>query len=348
MTDHNSRQPDGQRPSGRIGWDGALDAVRTELHDCLLGAEEPVADVARHLAAQTGKGLRASLLLAAASGPDGQVAADAVPAGAALELLHLATLVHDDVIDDAPMRRGQPSVQGRFGRKAAVLGGDYLFCRCFSLIANILSGYPERFTDFSNGMTRVCLGEIEQLRQNRNLDLGLRGYLRIISGKTAALFARASYAGAILAGEPESSARQHGRFGFLFGMLFQVMDDCLDYEDEESDARKTVRHDLAEGVVTPPLIFAIAREPRLRTLAGAVFTDPADLREVLGDVVAAGGLRDSWSLAERYYRKALRQLDRIPDGIRRERMRAFLTEAVGLRTARMAAAAQSKLQSAAV
>ena len=280
----------------RIPYAASMDAARVEVRKSLLGADAAIADVTRHLAAQTGKGLRASLLLAAASGQDGLVPAQAVPAAAALEILHLATLVHDDVVDDAATRRGQPSVQGRFGRKVAVLSGDYLFCRCFSMIAGLLGEYPARFSDFSRGMTQVCVGEIEQLRHNLDVDLGIRGYLRIISGKTAALFALAAYSGSILAGETDRGARAHGRFGFLFGMLFQIMDDCLDYEDDEDDARKTVRHDLAEGVVTPPLIYSIAKNPLLKEAVRAASLDPAELHAVFAEVAALGGLRSSWSL----------------------------------------------------
>ncbi|MBP7403159.1 MAG: polyprenyl synthetase family protein [Clostridia bacterium] len=326
-------------PVARIPFGTSADAARDAVRSCLDRAEPPIAEVARHLSAQTGKGLRASLLLAASSGADGQVPAAAVSAAAALEILHLATLVHDDIIDDAPTRRGQPSVQSRFGRKAAVLGGDYLFCRCFGLVAGLLAEYPGRFQDFSLGMTRVCLGEIEQMQHNRDVDLGIRGYLRIISGKTAALFTLAAYAGAILAREPEAAARQHARFGFLFGMLFQIMDDCLDYEDAESDARKSVRRDLAEGVVTPPLIYSVARDPRLKAAVRSAFDHPAELRGVMADVLALDGLGSSWTLAARYYRKALRQLERIQNTDRRERLRTFLDDAVGDRTARMSAAA---------
>ncbi len=327
----------------RIAYESSMEAARTTVRDCLLGADPAISDVTRHLSAQTGKGLRAALLLAASSGPDGQVPAQAVPAAAALEILHLATLVHDDVIDEAATRRGQPSVQGRFGRKVAVLGGDYLFCRCFSMVAALLGSYPDRLADFSAGMTRVCTGEIEQLRHNRDVDLGLRGYLRIISGKTAALFALASYAGGVLAGETERDARVLGRFGFLFGMLFQIMDDCLDYEDDESDARKTVRHDLAEGVVTPPLIYSIAKNPLLREAARTAFDNPAELRAVLAEVAVSGGVRSSWTLAGRYLDKARRQLERVGDPYRRERLQHYLDEAVGDRMSRRMGAGAAQI-----
>ncbi len=315
-------------------------AARALLHQTLTGSRHAASAITDHLAAQSGKALRARLLLATAIGGDAQVPAAAVRAAAAIELLHLATLVHDDIIDDAPTRRGQASVQARFGRKAAVLGGDYLFCRCFSLVAEILPDYPTYFAAFSRGMTRVCLGEMEQLQHNYNLDLSMRGYLRIIAGKTAALFTLAAYGGAILAGVCEAGARREGRFGFLFGMLFQILDDCLDYEEDESRTRKTVRHDAIQGVVTPPLIFALARQPRLRAVAQTVFDRPHELPRLLQAVATAGGLEDAWALAGRYERKARAHLAQITDPARRRRLRDFLDQALGARAARLQAQAR--------
>lgn len=322
-------------PTDRIPYAESLDAARASVRGCLLDADAAISDVTRHLASQGGKGLRSALLLTAASGADGCVPAQAVPAAAALEVLHLATLVHDDVVDDAATRRGQPSVQRKFGRKVAVLGGDYLFCRCFSMVSGLTASYPDRFGDFARAMTRVCLGEIEQLRHNLDVDLGIQGYLRIIAGKTAALFALAAYAGGIQAGETEQGARASGRFGFLFGMLFQIMDDCLDYEDDGGTARKTVQHDLAEGVITPPLIYSISKNPRLKGIVRSAAIHPADLHAILAEVTALDGVHRTWGLAGRYYRKAIRQLDRIADGDRRDRLRTFLDSAIGDRASRL-------------
>ena len=326
-------EPGGAAPP-TVDYPQALPAVRTLLDQTLQHVDAILADVMSHLGQSGGKNFRAALLLAAAADEQNRVPDAAIRAAAALELLHLATLVHDDVIDEAPTRRGLPSIQSKFGKKTAVIGGDYLFCLSFNLIATISAAYPDKFGDFSRAMTSVCLGELNQFKHQGDVELSAFSHLRIIANKTAVLFALALYAGAIVGGDCEREARRLGRLGFYIGMLFQLADDCLDYVSSAKTLKKQVHHDLAEGVITLPLILHLSRHPELKTLLKTQMQDqalsPADIQMVAQEIVAQGSIDRAWTVAGRYYQKAHRLLDRLNGPQRRQRLGALL-ETIKLR-----------------
>lgn len=302
----------------------ALPAVRELMNRTLRQSDPSLAEVMDHLTRENGKNLRAALLLATAADEADMVCQEAIVAAASLEILHLATLIHDDIIDEAPTRRGQPSVQSRFGKKTAVLGGDYLFCTSFSMIAGISSRYPDKLIDFSRGITRICVGEIRQHQHNGDTELSPYGYLRTIAGKTAALFSLAMYSGSILGGDTEKEARLAGRIGFYIGMHFQLADDCMDYEASSETLRKSTKHDLGEGVITLPLIMALASDPGLRELIRDRELSADEIASITADVVRLGGVAGSWRVADRYYRKAVALLDRFTDPVKKERLADIL------------------------
>lgn len=294
----------------------AVAATRQLIVTTLRQADPALADVTSLLAGEQGKNLRAALLLAASAKADGQIPQDAVAVAAALEILHLATLVHDDIIDDSPTRRGQPSVQSKFGKKMAVIGGDYLFCLCFTLIAKVSPRYVDKYLAFARAMSSICVGELNQLKYNQDTQLSVTGYLRIIGGKTADLFTLAMYSGAVLSGADEHEARLYGFIGHDIGMLFQLADDCLDYEASSEVLKKKANHDLTEGVVTLPLIYSFLKSPALRERVDQWNLSPADVRDVIGEVIRLGGLERSKNLADRYYARALRRITRLTDPAR--------------------------------
>ena len=286
----------------------------------LRKAPSPVCEMTKHLAGAQGKGVRTLLLLCCAADEEGLVPRDAISAAAAIELFHLATLVHDDIIDDSPLRRGIPTVQSVFGRKQAVICGDYLLCLAASFVAPLHAGYADNkeYTDFLSAfsavLSRVCLGELRQFHNNRNLNLLVPGYLRIIAGKTAALFYLSALAGAITARHSREEVARLAGFGRYLGMVFQILDDCKDYEFSEKEARKAVGKDAAEGVVTLPLIFAMRKLPELRELAKQALDDAALSGQLARAVCDAGGTSASRGLAARYAQKAERLLSAFPEG----------------------------------
>lgn len=311
--------------SEKVEYNVSLEAVKVLINQSLLQADELILDVMQHLTLKNGKNLRAMLLLAASSDRDCYVPPDAVVAAAALEILHLATLVHDDIIDDARTRRGQLSVQSKFGKKEAVICGDYLFCKCFSMVSEMSGQYPEQVKNFSRAMTKICSGELLQFKHNADTDLSVHNYLKIIAGKTSALFSLAMYSGTIINGGCEKDARFMARIGFYIGMTFQISDDCVDYEADFNAAKKSVKHDLADDVITLPLIFAFLKNPQLKERIRSHHLTVTEISDIVSEVINLGGVSMALDVAERYYLKAKKLIDSIPD----QNKRLLLTEILG-------------------
>lgn len=307
----------------KVPLDQAPDIVRALMKQALLESDPVIAEITAYLSESEGKNLRALLLLTASAGEDGLIPKNALITAAALELLHLASLVHDDVIDDSAMRRGRPSVKQKFGNKSAVICGDYLFCQCFLLVADISGAFQDRFTDIAKAMSKICLGELREYRHTHDAGLTVREYFKIIAGKTSALFALSLYAGTILGGCGETEARKAARFGHYIGMNFQLTDDCIDYQTRSRVAQKTVRHDLAQGTVTLPLIYAMAKEPALKELVGSGL-GAGGIRRVAETVVSLGGVKMTMDVADKYYLKALKLLESFPEGFRRRQLLLLL------------------------
>ena len=284
----------------------------------------------RYLAEGQGKGLRARALLASAADEAGHSHPDAVACAAAIEQLHLATLVHDDIMDDAPYRRGRESLQQRFGRRRAVICGDWLMADSLEQVGDIvwcrrdqegiepalLSGY----------LSRIALGELRQTAANGRLDLGALEYLRIIAGKTAALFEASCHIGALLAERSPADRALYRRIGHYIGMIFQLNDDCLDFESTQHQAGKATLADIDQAVVTLPLIHTLAADPALaRSVEGQTLERvegeeegmakpqpaPALAQTLTRAVLAGPGIARTRRLADRYERKGLATLTRL-------------------------------------
>lgn len=253
-------------PGWRLPAGQALDAVSACM-DKALTASDGLFDASfAHLRRAKGKMLRARLGICTGTGGDGRVPASLPARLAAVELLHLATLIHDDILDRADTRRGQPSLPAAFGEKTAVLAGDFLLTRCFSLCLPADKGEDAAFylSLLSKAMAGLCRGEMRQQKNRRNLELTVREYLKIISGKTGALFALSAMTGAAAAGYPPEQRRLFAEFGYRMGMLFQMRDDLLDLRATAQTTGKDTGCDLAGGVITLPAILAFKADPSLR------------------------------------------------------------------------------------
>jgi heptaprenyl diphosphate synthase len=288
----------------KISYVDAIDQVKDLIDETLSSVPAIIDDVMQHLRGTHGKRFRAVLLLSCAVDEEGFVCKDAVIAAAIIEILHLATLVHDDVIDDAKTRRGKQSIQNKFGKKTAVVCGDYLFCTCFELASQISANHPERFSDLSRAISKICLGELSQLKHNGDFELSVKSYLKIIAGKTSAMFAFAMYTGSLLHDDNIKKARTFAKLGYYIGMMFQLEDDCIDYESDYDIAHKPVKHDLAEGVVTLPLIFSLAQKPLLKHILKRLNLSAAEYKEIISEVIDLGGIKKTRKIADRYYLKA--------------------------------------------
>ena len=246
------------------------DLVRVE--DRLNGAvraEDPfLGDVAGHLLAAGGKRLRPTLSLCAgyAARRAGAPASAAVVTGAAaVELVHLGSLYHDDVIDEAETRRGVPSVNARWSNIVAILAGDYLLAQASSLAASLGADVAALL---AATISELCRGQVLELQHLFDVTRSEESYLSSIEGKTASLMATASRIGAMVSDVSADSLDALTQFGHHLGMCFQVVDDVLDVTGSEADLGKPTGNDVHEGVYTLPVIYAIARSEELRSLLG--------------------------------------------------------------------------------
>lgn len=310
----------------RYSLDEALAYAKKLVDQSLSSTPAPFRPRTEYLTKAHGKFLRAQAVLICALEETG-VKPSAAKAAAVVELLHLATLVHDDVIDNADTRRKQPTLMKKFGSRQAVITGDYIFCLALRLAAEAAVHEKEIDDDVPNIMEKVCMGELRQSINHRNFGLSGLGYLRIISGKTAALFEGSFYAGARLCGAADADVKRYASIGWCLGMIFQLADDCMDYEATEEQAKKPVLSDFEQGVVTLPLIFAIHREPSVgkRANDGSITKE-----EVLQAVKKVGGTMFTKRVAWIYYERAIRLLNGLNvTAIKKERIASLFTQAMG-------------------
>jgi heptaprenyl diphosphate synthase len=233
---------------------------------------------------------------------------------ACLEMLHMATLIHDDVIDDSPLRRGLPAVHTRFGKQDAVLIGDYLLSRCFLLAAEYTS--PEHALGLARVISVICVMEIEQNNDRFRSETSLRRYFRKIMGKSSMLFSLACYVGASEAKVSKELTQRLRRIGYNIGMAFQIIDDILDYAGDVEVVRKSLGNDIKSGLVTLPLICARRQDTTgtLDRLFSGAFFSPEDAGVILDLVRRSGGIEAARFYAETYTGRALREIGKLPVG----------------------------------
>ncbi|HVL42256.1 MAG TPA: polyprenyl synthetase family protein, partial [Brevundimonas sp.] len=214
--------------------------------------------LADHLVSAGGKRLRPLLTLASAraSGATGEITA-AVKLAAAVEFIHTATLLHDDIVDASDLRRGKTAAHLIWGAPSSVLVGDFLFARAFELMVE--TGQMRALGILARASSVIAEGEVLQLTRAHDLNLDQETYLRIISAKTAELFAAAAESGAVGAGAGEAAVQALRDYGLNLGLAFQLADDALDYGGLSEDLGKNAGDDFREGKVTMPLLVAAAR-----------------------------------------------------------------------------------------
>ncbi|MEQ6377186.1 polyprenyl synthetase family protein [Bacillaceae bacterium S4-13-56] len=239
----------------------------------------------------------------------------AIAVAAALETLHMATLVHDDVIDEAETRHGNPTIHTRQGNKFAVYSGDYLFCICFS----ILSRYSKSLAHLefnSRSMERILNGELNQWNSRYQSTPSIRNYLSRVSGKTAQLFAVSCYSGAMESEAERRDAMNAWNMGHYIGMAFQIMDDILDFKSDSKILGKPAMADLKQGVYTLPLIYAMQDDPTpfIPLLDKKEDMTEEDIWEITKLIHQNMGVEKAHNLAKRYTEKALIQLEKLPVG----------------------------------
>ena len=230
---------------------------------------------------------------------------------AAVEILHLATLVHDDIVDDAEQRRGGPAAHRLYGSRDAALMGDYLFSSCFSLVAE--HGTMENARIIAAGVARICEAEIGETENQGPSDVSLRGYLRRIAGKTAILFALSFHVGADEHEVRPGDVGRLRRMGYDIGMGFQVIDDILDLTGDPRKLGKPAGADLRQGILTAPIILALDHDDDER-LWWMLSSESPDVQAVVDAVEDRGGFRRARAIARGYTERALREASSLPEG----------------------------------
>ena len=298
---------------------GNLEAVERRLHEQVTSSHAFVDEVARYLIAAGGKRFRPLLVALTGHLGDG-TRPQLVDAGVIVELVHLATLYHDDVIDEAAARRGSPSANSRWDNTVAILTGDYLFARASELSADL---GDEITRIMARTLAALCEGQIAEVQGSLgSLPAGIptlapteEHYLEVISGKTASLISTSCRYGALLGGVDATGVEAAAAYGWNVGMAFQLSDDILDIASEHEDSGKTPGTDLREGVRTLPVLYALETDDgELAELLDGEL-DEDDLGTALALLRRSDGLERSRAAAAGYVNAALSELERFGDRV---------------------------------
>ena len=295
---------------------GVEQAMRADMEDALKGCDPLLGEVLAYAIFGGGKRIRPLLTVLSAS-ICGRRDETLYLLAAALEYLHVATLIHDDVIDHARTRRGRESVRNRYGMAVAILAGDWLHARSMHLIGQLTG--PDGLSVFCHATGAMVDGEYLQLRHNADVDMTEEQYFAIIGRKTASLIASTCMLGAMFAGASEEQQQALGRYGEKVGIAFQVVDDLLDYLGDQESTGKKVGNDFIEGKITLPLIAALARADEeqnatLRELLGGDRTRPESCDRLRDLLEQLGGFSYARKRAERLVDEAVAALDIFRNG----------------------------------
>jgi len=309
-----------------------LDLIRTDLQKVeeefcrqSLSQAHPIAEIGQYLQVSGGKRLRPALLLLSAKlcGYEGPAA---VRLGTVVELIHTATLIHDDVIDEADMRRGRPSTNSRWGNHVSVLAGDWLYMQAFKC-TQVERNFEilELLIDVTQQMVE---GELLQLSCLRKLDVTEEQYLDLAFRKTACLFSVCLRLGAALAGQSKEVEGLLGAYGTNFGLAFQLTDDVLDFTSSEDVLGKPTGSDLREGKVTLPLIYLLRQcRPEERQKVSTVLDEGGFFSVQFGEIVELveryGTLQAARDRAQEFAARARSSLDGLPESPCRDALRSL-------------------------
>jgi octaprenyl-diphosphate synthase len=300
-----------------------LEATEQILSEAIEPYREHFGDLVEHLHHYRGKRLRPMLMLLTAEACGG-IVADHHTLAAAVEMIHTATLVHDDVLDDATTRRHVATVNAKWGNRMSILLGDLLFSKAFHLTSQVDRAACEWIGDATN---RVCAGELRQVREGGNLHLREADYFSIIDGKTAALTEVAARLGALYAGAEPATAERLANYGRCLGLAFQIADDLLDLTGSEAKTGKSLGTDLEQQKLTLPVIHCLQTLPS---------TEAHELRATIrkggfparGEVAAALSRCRSVEYAQRkaaeLVDQAIRELAALPPSDARHTLEAIV------------------------
>ena len=291
----------------------------------LRGSDAVMTDALLHLFLAGGKRFRPLFtVLSAQIGPRPDVW-EVTTAAAVIEMVHLATLYHDDVMDEAEVRRGAPSANARWGNNVAILAGDYLFATASRLVSRL---GPEAVRLIAETFAQLVTG---QMRETRGAGEGVDSvehYLKVVHEKTGCLIGAAGRFGAMFSGADDDQVDRLDRLGGIVGTAFQISDDIIDIDSESDESGKLPGTDLREGVRTLPMLYALAEtgpeSARLRELLAGPVTDDAEVLEALTLLRGSPGIAKAKDVLAQYAAQARHELDQLPDVAGRRALAALV------------------------
>lgn len=287
----------------------------TENLKQLVGARHPILfAAAEYLFGAKGKRMRPAivLLLSRALAPDGEITPRHRRLAEITEMIHTASLVHDDVVDESELRRGVPTVHSRFGNRVAVLAGDFLFAQSSWYLANLDN--LEVVKLLSEVIMNLAEGEIQQGLNRFDSSLGIEAYLEKSYYKTASLIANSSKAAGILSEVDEELAENFYQYGRQIGLAFQIVDDILDFTGSADVLGKNAGSDLSSGNLTAPTLYALEEKPYLEVLIEREFAEEEDLAEAIALIKDSNGIPRARELAAFHAQDAVKHLEGLPPG----------------------------------
>ncbi|MGH9406982.1 MAG: polyprenyl synthetase family protein [Terriglobia bacterium] len=302
-----------------------LARVEEEICQQSVSSVRPITEIGQYLQVSGGKRLRPALVLLSAK-LCGYEGAAAIRLGAVMELIHTATLVHDDIIDEAATRRGRPSTNSRWGNHTSVLAGDWLYMQAFNVA---LAERNFRILDMLIGLTQVMVeGELLQINQLKRIDLTEDDYLELCYRKTACLFSACLRMGPALGARGEDTELKLGAYGSNLGLAFQVIDDLLDFTSSTETLGKPIGSDLREGKITLPLIYLLSRCKPSESLKIARVLEENGFHsvhfdDVLDLIERYGILQAARNKARHFAAQAERSLETVPDSPYKDALRCL-------------------------
>lgn len=290
-----------------------LQLIEKQLERSVRSSSPVIQDASMHLLKAGGKRIRPIFVILSAqfgTYEEENVARVAV----ALELIHMASLVHDDVIDDSDMRRGLKTVKARYDNRVAMYTGDFMFARALETMSAISN--QQMHETLAQTMLDICKGEIIQMHDQRRVDQNLRDYLRRIKRKTALLLSTSCELGARVSGTSEENIRRLTRFGYFAGMAFQIVDDILDIVSTDAKLGKPAGSDLLNGHLTLPTLYLLQDEKFVGYM-NAAFDETLteeERKNMLQYIRQSGAIEYAQQMSDRYLQKAMDEIEPLEEG----------------------------------
>lgn len=297
-----------------------IDIIENELEKALSSSSRVINDASLHLLQAGGKRIRPAFVIISAKFGDyniERVKNIAVP----LELIHSASLVHDDVIDNSDMRRGRPTVRAQWNNRVAMYTGDFIFARALEYVTNIEN--PKVHQILARTMVEICNGEIIQIEDKFRLSQNIKDYFRRIKRKTALLIESSCELGAVVTNADKNVVKSLRRYGYFVGMSYQIVDDVLDFTSTDEQLGKPAGSDLLQGNITLPILLLKDKEEIIRFVDRAklgIVTEKERL-QMLELVRNSDAIKKAIAVSNHYLQKALKEVEKLPNSPMKKKLR---------------------------